>query len=40
MAVGFLVEDAKDVINVAEIKDGFAGLSEQFLFIVSKKCVG
>ena len=40
VTVEFLVEDGKDVINVAEIRDGIAGWLEQFFFVVSNKYVG
>ena len=40
VTVGCLVENGKDVISVAEIQNGFAGSSKQFLLVVSNKYIG
>ena len=40
VTVGFLVEDGKGVMNIAEMQSGFAGLSKQFLLVVSNKYIG
>ena len=37
---GFLVEDVKDVINVAEIRDKLVVLQKKFLLVVSNEYIG